>query len=401
MYDQSAYIVPPNNFRRLVDSTFTDETGRFTFKPVATLKSFQIECVHPAYHTLQIGVYSLKDTSVTILMVAAGSVAQVTGTVYQACKDPLGMPCITPPLPGCTVTVYKGDILVPILWQTGDAPIQSDIFRGVTDKSGKYTITNIPVSYNAEPIAIGAYREGFLAQSVDTSIRTTMTTSVNFVLSQENTVPGTKDSVYITPVKPTTADSIRFNLYNAAHCCVTKYSKKSVTVSDTVILLYYIYDDSMCQFVRCLTPGSITEFPCGPLKAGKYAVYKQAELYCPPPRICPDYVPAPVRVGTVTVQSTAAIKSGHGRADTRMNSVLVCNGSRISAFMRTDALGEVALYDARGIRIAVLYSGWMAAGSHQFGLPGVLTERLSTKTYLVTLSINGTVVASQKIFYPR
>jgi hypothetical protein len=59
----------------------------------------------------------------------------------------------------------------------------------------------------------------------------------------------THDTVFVTPEKPHTTDSLHFNLFNYNHDCCTKYYKQSVSVVDTVITLIYEYDDSLIQML--------------------------------------------------------------------------------------------------------------------------------------------------------
>ena len=120
---------------------------------------------------------------------------------------------------------------------------------------------------------------------------------------------GSRDTVIVTPQKPTFLDSLHFDLYNASHCCCTQYYSKNVSVTDTVITLSYEYNDSLCMLCLCLAAGSRTPFACGPQKAGKYGIYKEESAYCPGP-ICPS-IAGPImikRVGEVIVYApTSAI----------------------------------------------------------------------------------------------
>jgi hypothetical protein len=134
---------------------------------------------------------------------------------------------------------------------------------------------------------------------------------------------GTNDTVTVTPPKPTFLDSLHFDLFNASYCCCTKYYYKSVTVSDTMIMLVFQYDDSPCLACRCPLPGSHTQFVLGPQKAGKYGIYKTESMYCPPGTIC-AYGPIIIeRVGEIVVYApTSAVQ--------RKNTARGDAGSRIS-----------------------------------------------------------------------
>jgi len=118
---------------------------------------------------------------------------------------------------------------------------------------------------------------------------------------------GTKDTVFVTPLKPTFLDSLYFDLYNAEHCCCTQYYSKNVTVSDTLIILSYKSDDQQCMLCNCILAGSHTDFKCGPQKAGKYAIYKSETPYCPPGQICPALIIFK-KVGEIIVTAPTNIK---------------------------------------------------------------------------------------------
>jgi hypothetical protein len=115
------------------------------------------------------------------------------------------------------------------------------------------------------------------------------------------------DTVTVTPTNPTFRDSLSFDLYNEARCCVTQYYGDTVLVNDTTIVLSYEYDDTLCPYVQCLLPGSHHEFATGPVAAGTYGIYKMESMYCPPGRICPLGPIVMRRVGEVTVSRPNAV----------------------------------------------------------------------------------------------
>ena len=115
-----------------------------------------------------------------------------------------------------------------------------------------------------------------------------------------------QDRVDVTPVAPTSKDSLHFSLFNYDNCCCTDYYYNSVYVQDTMIVLSYEADLAPCTICRCLVPGSTTTFSGGPFPAGHYAVYKLQNVYCAPGEICPYGIAAPVRVGEITITEAQA-----------------------------------------------------------------------------------------------
>ncbi|MGB7566602.1 MAG: hypothetical protein WBM07_01970, partial [Chitinivibrionales bacterium] len=113
------------------------------------------------------------------------------------------------------------------------------------------------------------------------------------------------DTVTVIPSKPSSDDSINFSLFNSALCSCTEYFNKNVAISDSTITLFAEYDDKNCNLNRCLKSGSTTLFSCGPIRAGKYKIFKSQDIYCPPGQPCP-LIATPDRkelVGDITVDA--------------------------------------------------------------------------------------------------
>lgn len=125
-----------------------------------------------------------------------------------------------------------------------------------------------------------------------------------------NSAPVVTDTVTVTPQKPTTKDSLHFDLFNASLSCCTQYYSKNVSVTDTMITLSYEYLDNFA--CMCLVAGSHTPFACGPQKAGRYGIYKMEGIYCPPGQICPLGPVMLKRVGSVVVAAQTSAMQGNG-----------------------------------------------------------------------------------------
>jgi hypothetical protein len=109
------------------------------------------------------------------------------------------------------------------------------------------------------------------------------------------------DSVYTTPAKPTTKDSITYNFYDSDACCCAQFVNPTVSVSDTIVYLSFSVNTAPCQLCKCSAAGAWNAFKGGPFKAGKYAIYREQSFYCPPGSLCPAIVLLPVRIGQVVV----------------------------------------------------------------------------------------------------
>ena len=386
----------------LLDSATTSSTGAFAFKPVSSPGAYQVSFDNPLYVSREISVSVISDTSFTVLLLAAGAHARVAGTVWAACTGYLGMPCILQPIPGCTVMVSKTSI-VPI----GVVPLNTSIaypiiavaYTAVTDSLGRYAIDSIPLEVNGEAISVSARAAGYTAQTVDTTIRNNMPTTVNFSLAKA--AAGPRDTVYVTPHHPTTSDSLYFILYNAYRCCGTIYRGNSVSVSDTTIYLSYTYDDTLCPYVNCFAAGSETNFSSKPIPAGRYAIYKVESLYCPPGRACPLFLLMPERVGTVTVSPAASVlPTRGGRALVRGNCLTVA-GTSVWATIARSAKVTLRAYDVRGALMGEAFNGWMPTGTHHVNIGAVFTKATAQGTVLLVLTVDGVATANKTIIISR
>ena len=390
----SSSIPVPGQILR--DSATTSSTGSFVFKPISP-GTYQVSFDNPLYVSREISVSAVSDTSFTVLLLAAGAHARVAGTVWAACSGFLGMPCILKPIPGCTVTVaptgpvaFNAYITYPIIPVT---------YTAVTDSQGRYAVDSVPIEVNGEAISVSARAAGYTAQTVDTTIRNNMPTTVNFSLAKA--AAGPRDTVYVTPHHPTTSDSLYFILYNAYRCCGTIYRGNSVSVSDTTIYLSYTYDDTLCPYVNCFAAGSETNFSSKPIPAGRYAIYKVESLYCPPGRACPLFLLMPERVGTVTVSPAASVlPTRGGRALVRGNCLTVA-GTSVWATIARSAKVTLRAYDVRGALMGEAFNGWMPTGTHHVNIGAVFTKATAQGTVLLVLTVDGVATANKTIIISR
>jgi hypothetical protein len=373
------FIMTPNPVVQVVllDSTTTGALGTFAFKPVTAGPysggTYHISFDNPSYVSRQISVYAQADTSLTVLLLAAGAKARVAGTVWTACSSGyLGVPCILRPIPGCTVTVSTSNAL-------STSPVFLNPVIAITDSQGNYAIDSIPLEVNGERVSVSVAAAGYTSQTVDTTIRNNITTTVNFSLAK-----AARDTVYVTPQHPTTSDSLHFTLYNANHCCATIYRGNSVSASDTIIYLSYSYDDTLCPYVDCFAAGSETSFSSKPLAVGTYAIYKVESYYCPPGRACPLFLLAPERVGSVTVSPAASVRSAF--RGTAPATALDIAGQGVLVTLAAPGRAILRVYDVSGRLVTELYNGRMAAGVHRFAIGSL---RPAAGTFIVKLEVDG------------
>jgi hypothetical protein len=206
------------------------------------------------------------------------------------------------------------------------------------------------------------------------------------------------DSVYTTPAKPTTKDSITYNFYDSDACCCAEFVNPSVSVSDTMVDLVFSVNTAPCQACRCLLPGAWHAFKGGMLKAGRYGIYRVQSFYCPPGTVCPAIVLLPVRIGEVVVRTptSATPFAETPKALSTLTLNQVKNMVNLSYYLSQPGHVSVNVYDPRGILAAVLYNGQAVSGAHSASwtatAPGI---------YVVSVETNGIVAASRKVVVSR
>jgi hypothetical protein len=379
----------------LVDSAITDATGHFVFKPAAT-GSYNVSFLHAGYVSLTVSISATKDTTMRVSMLATGAHGAVRGRVLSGCApSPLAIPCILKPLPKCTVTVMIGTLYTILAKQSAVIypPVAAQIFTSVTNDSGNYSIDSIPISANNTHVTVTAVKGGFVSQSVDTGLWNMTTTMVNFTLTPAQIQAG-GDSVYTTPPKPLTKDSITYNFYDADACCCAQFVNPVILVQDTMVILSFSVNTNPCMLCDCIAAGKWYAFKGGRLAAGRYGIYRQENIYCPPGQACPAIIALPVKIGEVVVTNTASVGPTAPHVTPLSGLVLTQEKSTISLSVVLPQPGRVRVnvFNARGICAGEIFNGQATPGAHRFSwtaaAPGV---------YFMSAEMNGVAACSRKI----
>jgi len=152
--------------------------------------------------------------------------------------------------------------------------------------------------------------------------------------------PASAASLSVSPSHPTAADKITFTIIIPNWDCCTRYTWDSTAVAamgDTALLLTYQYNlPQVCPMIACLDVDKLLRYNSAPLRTGTYAVYELRELLCTT-QICPDIAFMPVKIGSVTVTTSAGVVNRLHRAP-------------IAANAGTSASGK--MYDVRGILVS-------------------------------------------------
>jgi hypothetical protein len=163
-------------------------------------------------------------------------------------------------------------------------------------------------------------------------------------------------SVTYTPQTPTAKDSLFFHLYSISLGCCTQIYNQNVQVSDTNIYLSYAYYNNPLVDCMCSVAGKTVDFKSGPIKAGKYAIYDAASIYCPPGTACPLLAILPLRVGQITVGPASGILPfANTYGPVPRFTWMQRNGSVALRFRQPSASDVVtAIYNARGSMVKKL-----------------------------------------------
>jgi hypothetical protein len=204
-----------------------------------------------------------------------------------------------------------------------------------------------------------------------------------------------KDTVSVTPAKPSAKDSLHFDLFNANLSCCAQYYSKTVTVTDSVITLSYEYRENPA--CACLVAGSHTAFACGPQKAGKYAIYKEQGIYCPPGQVCPLAPIQIVRVGEVSVSGTAV---AHAPSNAPNVAAFEVRGTKNMLFaeysLDRPAIVRLNVFNSRGLLVGQIYNGEIGAGRHDFSWKASVQG-----VYVIPVEINGMRTMTRTVILTR
>lgn len=202
------------------------------------------------------------------------------------------------------------------------------------------------------------------------------------------------DTVTVTPQKPTTKDSLHFDLFNANWSCCTQYYQKTVSIADTMIMLSFQYSDlNLCE---CFAAGSHTLFACGPQKAGKYSIYQAPSLYCAAPP-CPLGVIRMTRVGEVIVYAPSAIAPVSSSIPAAgFSCTAIGREIRWKCVLSRPGRLSVSLHNAAGTLVSQQNRGNNGTGPNGFSwtapAPGA---------YFISVNFNGAPVLTRKVVVSR
>jgi hypothetical protein len=233
----SLYTGPILPFPPYVDSTVTNASGLYKFKPVAagdytldfSANGFQPKSQHAGLPS---------DTVVNVGLLPVRAFASVKGTVREACP-PMPTPgiepmCYYPPVPGCTVTVlmytqaYKtlakrsaGGAALPAA-----GPTPYGVVTAVTDANGAYSLDSVPVTYDSELSMVWFSKAGYTVDSKPVSLYPNGAAVVDFTMLR-----------YYENIASQKVDGIIFSLstdnvwYKAGYHIPARYSVKNNSIA--------------------------------------------------------------------------------------------------------------------------------------------------------------------------
>jgi hypothetical protein len=207
------------------------------------------------------------------------------------------------------------------------------------------------------------------------------------------------DSVYTTPARPTPKDSITYNFYDADACCCAVFVDPSVSIVDTMVRLTFSVNTAQCDLCRCILPGARQAFKGGPLKAGKYGIYRAQSFYCPPGSLCPAIVILPVRIGEMVVSSSTTDVLWQAPPSMRTGGLMLSqerNTIHIGYELSQPGHMRVRIFNAQGIMVKDLRDGESPAGMQRFSWTAP-----SQGVYFVRVEVNGTIAASREVIVSR
>jgi hypothetical protein len=371
------------------DSTITDQTGAFALKSVLA-GSHRITFTHKDFNGRQINLSGVNDTSLQISLVSKSAYASFTGSVWVPCPD--DMDCARRPAVGCNVFVYKGNTIFPYTFQSEliSPEITAPVFSTITNASGQYSIDSVPITINGEPVTVSAAISGYETKNIDTTIRNMQATQLDFSLKSLTTP---KDSLRVLPQKPTTRDSITFQLFKASFNCFTSYINNIVQVNDSSIYLSYTYSNTPCDVCACAATGTWTSFKTGPIAAGTYAVYAIGLPYCST-QPCMCVKTAPTRMGTLTVVKALTIALRNGNTpEIKTSPRLMITGSQLIVELQQSGAVTIRAFSLSGKLLAKPIESFLSAGPHRITLSSLYSEIRTNKPIVLTMQINGVMTS--------
>ncbi len=160
---------------RLVDSTVTDQFGRFAFAGIDT-GSYMLSFVGSEHQGEWLWLDARRDTTLSVTLLPLGATAGITGTVTEAC--PPGAVCLhSPPVEGCTLSV----MIAMVMYKSGGAVAQ-DSLTAISDSAGRYRITGIPLYSTGASYMVTARKSGYEDTTANVGLRYGYTETVDLAL---------------------------------------------------------------------------------------------------------------------------------------------------------------------------------------------------------------------------
>jgi hypothetical protein len=170
-----AAFIPVYNYP-IIDSAVTDESGAYFFAGYASgLYMVSISAdAYQAYSTP--GMALTKDTLLKTILLPVNATGSLSGVVssYDSCHYVNNVPYCTGllvPVAGCSVTVTFPPIpFTPLTAKRATTMFPS--FTAITDNSGNYSFSSIPITYANQPITVIASKSGYNQEHASLSLIT-------------------------------------------------------------------------------------------------------------------------------------------------------------------------------------------------------------------------------------
>jgi hypothetical protein len=187
-----------------------------------------------------------------------------------------------------------------------------------------------------------------------------------------------RDTVIVTPAKPTTNDSLLFSFHGIDHSCCTQFYNKKVSITDSSISLFASYDDANSAACMCLMAGFNTAFSCQSIKPGAYKIFFSEGMYCPPGKICVaiELLRPMKQVGEIIVRPTPISPTGIVSENKKyrqktLHPIVTYSSAEKKLMIRITKpqLVEVTAYIVNGEKSTQLSSRkFLQAGTHSFSM---------------------------------
>ncbi len=159
-----------------VDSTESDEDGKYCFDKVEG-DNYRLMFVKDGYQTKYTSFELTEDITINAALLPEGASTTITGSVLKI-TDKEG----EVPAEGCTVTVEFPLTVIIMKEGIGKKSASTVEYTSVTDENGEYIITEIPVTYDNQPVTVTASLEGYSPVSKSVSLYNNFTATIDFML---------------------------------------------------------------------------------------------------------------------------------------------------------------------------------------------------------------------------